>query len=103
MYGKNILIHPLNQVRAPDPLVPPRLHMEFQNFSSGSPLPLLLAYSCSNLSRRGSRASHQCSAKLGWHRCLISASALTLNTRQSSAEPSITIHGKPHMVRHLKE
>mmetsp|Transcript_90957 Transcript_90957/g.257600 ORF Transcript_90957/g.257600 Transcript_90957/m.257600 type:complete len:214 (-) Transcript_90957:430-1071(-) len=103
MYGKSMLTHPLNQVRAPDPLVPPRLHMEFQNCSSGLPLPLPPAYSCPSLSRRGSSAAHHFSAKLAWQRCLTSASARVLSSCQSSAEPSITTQGKPHMVVHLKE
>merc|ERR1719367_779767 len=95
MEGKKTLIQPLNHVRAPDPVVPPRLHMEFQKRSSGwSPA---FPYSHTSLSRRGSKASHQRSAKSCRHRCFISASAFVRSSCQSPAEPSMMTDGKPHL------
>ena len=44
IYGNRMLNHPLNHVRAPEPLVPPRLHIEFQNGSSPASPRAPLAY-----------------------------------------------------------
>jgi hypothetical protein len=56
MKGKNILIHPLNDVYLVDPSLPPRFTQEFQNeLSPGSPL-TAFPYSSINLSSRGIKA-----------------------------------------------
>lgn len=97
-----MLIQPLNQVRDPEPEVPPRFHMEFQNCSSGCPSTVTpFWYSDTRTSRRGSKAAHHLSENSPWHRFRIRSSAFRRSSRQSSADPSMITDGNPHIVIHL--
>merc|ERR1712178_614830 len=101
MYGKSILIQPLNQDRAPDPDVPPRLHIEFQKTSSGiSPL-TPFSYSLTRWSSKGRSAAHHHPANFCSQRFMIKRSAFLRSRSQSSSVPSMITCGNPQHVLHL--
>merc|ERR1712194_320653 len=55
------------------------------------------------MSRRGSRAAHHLSENSSSQRFRIRSSAFRRSSRQSSAEPSMSTDGNPHLVLHFKE
>ena len=90
-------------MQAPEPVRPPLLQKEFQNYSSASKPFLVLIYSVSIFARTGISASHHHWAKALVHLFMMSCSAFFLKFDQSYSVPSSVMDGKPHFVIILNE
>ena len=93
-----MLIHPLNQVLAPEPWVPPRFTQEFQNGSSPAFPFSAYSYSSINFSSKGIKAGIHHWANSSVHLEAIKSSAFCLRICQSFIVPSSTTLGNPQQV-----